>query len=929
MMAAPKETTRFRFWLWLIRLIGVIVPRRLRADWRQEWEAELNHREALLAQWDRLDRRNKRDLLYRSTSAFWDALWMQTYRWEDAMVQDLRFGIRMLLKHKVLTIVAALSLALGIGANTAIFTLIDALLLEKLPVAEPQRLALFTIAGKESGDSFSYPLYQQFRDRNLSFSAVIAAAETRRMRMTVSESEGGAPVESARGQMVSSNFFSALGVNAALGRTLIEVDDGADNRQAVAVISSGFWQRRFGGDPATVGKRITLDDTPFTIIGVAPPKFFGFEVGGNPDLWFPLQMAGDQALSNRDGSWLIVMGRLRPEANATQARAEMDVILQQELAEGAERKTKRSDGRWTEAERLDFLDRHIELQPGGVGWTPLRDIFKKPLYILMTLVGLAQLIACANVANLLLARAVARRKEIAVRLAIGAGRFRLIRQLLTESMLLTFLGAALGLLFAQWIAHLLLAFLPQYHGPIQINLALNTRMLGFTLAVSILTGLLAGLAPALRATRLDLISSLKEHISHSSAGESRLPLNKTLVVAQVALSLFLLIGAGLFVRSLQNLKDQDAGFDRENVTLFELDLGPDYPVSRRVPLYKQLLARLEALPGTRAASFSSYSLLSGTSQSMKASVDGYTPPPDEDMICKQLWVTPQYFATMGISLLSGRDFVPQDELPASAPTTTAPVAKRPLVVVINETMARQFFGEANPIGKRIRFPGYLDKNSEPFEIVGVVKDAKYLSLRERTPRITYFPFLQIPNEFGSTFQLRAAGDPAGFAPAIRRIAQELDPRVQTLDLRTMNDVVNESLAQERLVAQLAGFFGLFALLLACIGLYGVMSYTVTRRTREIGVRMALGAQRGDVLRMLLRESMLLVVAGLVIGLAAAVATTKMIESLLFDLLFGLTATDPLTIALSTLLLLSVAGLAAWLPARRAARVDPLVALRQE
>ncbi|HEU0178205.1 MAG TPA: ABC transporter permease [Blastocatellia bacterium] len=913
--------------IWLIRVTGVIVPRRLRADWRQEWEAELLHREELLAVWDRLNRRNKLILLRRSLGAFRDAMLLQPRRLEDEMFQDMRFGVRMMLKHKILTIVAVLSLALGIGANTAIFSLIDALLLKMLPVAEPQRLALFTIAGQRSEDSFWYPLYQQFRDRNRTFSGVIAATGARRMRMTMSESKVGARVESARGQMVSGNFFSVLGAPAALGRTLIEDDDRAGNQQAVAVISYGFWQRRFGGDPAAVGKRITLDDTPFTIIGVAPPKFFGFEVGGNADLWFSLRMAGDQALSNRYGSWMQVMGRLRPEANATQARAEMDVIFQQELAQVAEGYETRSGPKWTEVERRDFLNRHIELQPGGAGWTPLRDMFKKPLFILMTLVGLAQLIACANVANLLLARAVARRKEIAVRLAIGAGRFRLMRQLLTESMLLTFSGAALGLLFAQWSAHLLLSFLPQYNGPIRIDLALNTRVLGFTLAVSLLTGLLAGIAPALRATRLDLASSLKEQASDSKGGRTRLPLNKILVVAQVALSLFLLVGGGLFTRSLQNLKNLDAGFDRENVTLFELDLGSDYPTPRRVTLYKQLLERLEGLPGARAASFSSYSLLSGTSQSMKVSVEGYTPPPDDDMFCKQLWVTPQYFATMGIPLLRGRDFGPQDELPASGPA--ASVAKRPLVTVINQTMARQFFGDENPIGKRIRFPGYPDKNSEPFEIVGVVKDAKFLTLREKAPRITYFPFLQMPNDFGSTFQLRAVSDPAGLAAAIRRMVQEIDPKVQTLDLRTMNDVVNESLAQERFVAQLAGFFSLFALLLACIGLYGVMSYTVTRRTREIGVRMALGAQGGDVLRMVLRETMLLVLSGLAIGLAAALATTKLVESLLSDLLFGLAATDPLTIALAALLLFAVAALAGWLPARRAARVDPLVALRHE
>ncbi|MBO0861932.1 MAG: ABC transporter permease, partial [Chloracidobacterium sp.] len=903
-------------YLWLIRVIGAIVPRRVRADWRREWEAELRSREMLLAEWDRLDWSNKLDLLRRSMGALCDALLLQPRRLEDEMFQDLRFGARMMFKSKVLTSVAMLSLALGIGANTAIFSLIDALMLRTLPVAEPQRLALFDIAGQRSEDSFpvfSYPLYHRFRDSNRSFSGVIAVAGARRMRMTASETEGGARIEPANGEMVSGNFFSTLGAPAALGRNITEEDDRAGNPQAVAVIRYGFWQRRFGGDPAVLGKRITLDDKPFTIIGVAPPNFFGFEVGGKADLWFPLQMAGDQALGNRYGDWLQVMGRLRPEAKATQAQAEMDVIYQQGLAEIAAG----SGGKWTVAERRAFFGRHIKMRPGGRGSSPLGDMFKKPLYILMVVVAFAQLIACANVANLLLARAVARRKEIAVRLAIGAGRFRLVRQLITESMLLSFAGAGLGLIFAPWSANLLLKFLPQYYGPIRIDLALDTHTLGFTLAVSLLTGLLAGLAPALHATRLDLVSSLKEGVSHSSARMARPPLNKILVVAQVALSLFLLVGAGLFARSLQNLKNLDAGFDRENVTMFELDLGPDYPVARRIALYKQLLASLEALPGARVASHSSYSLLSGVSQSMKASVEGFTPPPDEDMVCKQLWVSPRYFATMGIPLLRGRDFGPQDE--ASTIASATPAAKRPLVAVINQTMARQFFGDDNPLGKRIRFPGYPDKNSESFEIVGIVKDAKYYSLREKTPRIVYFPFFQTPDNWGSTFQLRAIGEPAGLAATIRSIAQELEPRAQTLDMRTMNDVVNESLAQERFVAQIAGFFSLFALLLTCIGLYGVMSYTVRRRTREIGVRMALGAQAGGVLRMVLRETTLLVVTGLSIGLAAAIAATRLLESLLSDLLFRLTATDPLTIALATMLLLAVAALAGWLPARRAAR----------
>jgi predicted permease len=843
--------------------------------------------------------------------------------WMDSLWQDLRFGVRQLLKSPGFTAIAVLSLALGIGANTAIFSLIDALLLRLLPVKAPQELVFFTVVGREMKDSFSYPLYENFRDQSRSLTGVIASAGTGRTKLRVNEPGTGKQVELAQVQGVSGNFFSTLGIKPALGRTFTEEDDRAGAPNAVVVISHSFWQRRFADAPSVIGQKITIDETPLSIIGVAPPGFFGFEVGGNADIWYPLQMLSrlqpdNGLMENHNGNWLRVMGRLGPNSTASQAQAELDVIFKQEIAEIARRRSARSGPKWTESERGAFLSRRMELQPGETGYTQLRVLFKKPLQILMTIVALTLLIACANIANILLARGASRRREIAVRLAIGAGRSRLIRQLLTESALLAILGGALGILFAQWGAALLLSFLPKERGPAFIDVRMDIKVLVFTLAVSMLTGILVGLLPALRATRLDLVSSLKAQTALQSMGRSRLGLNKSLVVLQVALTLFLLIGAGLFVRSLQNLKNLDAGFERDNVTLFDLDLGKGYTTARVTQFYQQLLARLETIPGVKSASVSSYGLLSGISQSMRVSIDGYSPPPDETMYCKQFWVTPKYFSTMGTPLLSGRGFGPQDEFRTSDQSSPSKMRK----VIINQTMARQFFGGDNAVGKSIRFP---DLSPEPIEVIGVVKDVKFESFRETSPRITYFPYYQDPAAFGTAFQVRTLNNQTLLANEIRRIVREFDLEVQAIGLRTMDDVVNESLVQERMIAQLAGYFSLFALLLACIGLYGLLSYTVTRRTHEIGVRMALGARAGDVMRMVMTETLSLVCLGVMIGAAAALAAARLVR----ELLYGVQPADPTTITIATLLLLATAGLAAFLPARRAALVEPMTALRME
>ncbi len=891
--------------LWLISLIGVIVPRRLRADWRQEWEAELQYRETLLAEWDRLDWRNKLALLWHSLGAFADALWLQPKRLEDEMFQDLRYGARMLLKNRMFTLVAALSLALGIGANTAIFSLINALMLRPLPVKAPQELALFSIIEKQGpGYAQTYPFYEMIRDHSQSFSGVIAGSSVGDGRLIVKD-PGGA-VEPVQQQRVSGNFFSVLGAGVVVGRAITEADDNPASAQPGAVISYEFWRRRFGLDPGVVGRQVTVNDTALTIVGVAPPGFFGFEVGRKPDIWWPIKAANDETsrqMAPQDNLWwLLMFGRLRPGVSMAQAQSEVAMIFRRRQEEIAGE----SAANWTPTERREHFEQRIVLESGSAGVTRLRGQFRRPLLILMITIALTLLIACVNIANLLLARAATRRKEIAVRLAVGAGRFRLIRQLLTESVLLAALGGVAGLLFARWCSRALLAYLPRENRA-ALDLPLDARVLGFTLAVSVLTGLLFGLA-------------------------SRLMLNKLLVVAQVALSLFLLVGAGLFARSLRNLRTLDAGINYENIIKFRIDAGGGYDTARLMDLHRQALSRLEALPGARSATLAIATPLTGGVLLSRVSVPGYTPAPDENLNCNALVVGPRFFETMKMPLLAGRDFGPREDRPAlseqddaASPNTpdTAADGRPPSILsaVVNQSMARHFFGNENPIGKLFNW----DDGRRRIEIIGVVRDAKFTNLREKPPRTFYLYYFQAPIPFNLTIHLRTDGDPASYAATIQRVVREIDPQLQVVELQTMSEAVNETLVQERFVAQLGGAFSLFALLLACVGLYGVMSYAVARRTNEIGVRMALGAQRSDVVWLVMREVALLVALGVGVGLAAAMATTRLVSALLFDL----TPNDPTTIALATLLMIGVAALAGYLPARRAANVDPMIALRHE
>ena len=917
-MVDSLQTTNFRFWLWLIRAVGVIVPRRLRADWRQEWEAELCHRELLLAEWERLDGRHKLDLLRRSLSAFWDALLLQPRRLEDEMFQDLRFGVRMLLQGKAFTLVAVLSLALGIGANTAIFSLIDALLLRALPVEEPGRLVLFgrgeglgitNTFPNRSWDLYSYPFYREVRRRNQVFSEVAALQSfPNGVHGFVNVNGPAGEAELMVAQLVSGTYFSVLGVTASRGRTFTEADDQVPGGHPVVVISDSWWERRFGRDPEVVGKTINIGLTAYTIIGITPSEFFGTTVGEAPDLWVTLAME-EQLPPGRKGRHepffqsLYLIARLKDGVTRERAGVAVNLLFKQILYEHA--------GAAPPAEKLrDIQTAAIELTPAGSGLSQLRLSFSRPLQILLAMVGVLLLIACANAAGLLLARAAARRKEFAVRLALGARRGRLIRQLLTESLLLACLGGAAGLLLAWWGSRLLVLMASTGAEPLPIDVSPDARVLGFTLLVSLLSAVVFGTVPALRATRIELNQSLKAGAGAAFA-TSRSLLGRVIVISQVALSLVLLIGAGLFVRTLINLQKVPTGFDEPNVLILQLDTSATgYKEDARLAsLLREVEERVRALPGVRAASFSMFIFNQGA-WTAKAYTRGHNPPEGGDRQIANNVVGPDFFATVGVPLLQGRAFGPQD------------TARSQRVAVISEAMAERFFPGQSPLGRR--FGLGAPERSEEVEIIGVVKDAKYRSLDEGARPIAYYVHSQ-RTQYLNNFGVRVSGEPGAAVPAIRRAIREASRDLPVAEVATLSDHVGRSLVQQRLVARLAAFFGLVSLLLACVGLYGLLSYAVARRRNEIGIRLAVGAQPRDVRRMVLREALLLVLAGMAVGLAAAWAATR----LLAGSLFGLTPTDPLTVVAAAALLLAVAAGAAYWPARRASRVDPLIALRGE
>jgi predicted permease len=913
-MTDRPHTTRFRFWLWLIRLIGVIVPRRLRPDWRQEWEAELQHREAMLGEWDRLNLHNKLDLLWRSTSAFWDALWLQTYRWEEAMIQDVRYGVRMLLNNPGFTLIAILSLALGIGANTAIFSLLDVVLLKSLPVQEPEKLVLFG-KGEDGGmtnrfpnkswDLFSYPFYQELRQRNEVFSGVASLLSMSWSVHGTVNADG--EMEQMDVRLVSGTYFSVLGVNAELGRLFTEADDQTPGGHPVAVVSHAWWARRLGGDPTAVGQTITIDRTVYTIIGVAPRGFFGTTVGEAPDIWVSLAMGAQLPPAHWDGrndksfQSLYLIARLKDGVSADHASAAVNLLFKQSLQEQV--------GAQPSAERLQNIERAgIELTPAGKGLSTLRGEFSLSLRILMVVVGVVLLIACTNVANLLLARATARQREFAVRLALGAGRIRLVRQLLTESLLLASIGGGVGIMLAWWGSSLLVWMASASAESLPLNVTPNARILGFTLLASLLSAMIFGTAPALRAARIEPISTLKGGKGAvQRASQSRF--GKGLVIAQVALSLLLLVAAGLFVRTLINLQNVPTGFNHQNVLIFRTDIAATgYKDARLAQLLSEVEANLQRVPGVQAASFSFMIFNQGQWTSVAYTRDEPSSE-EQSRVFRNNVVGPDYFTAMGIPLVLGRGFGPQD------------TDRSQKVAVITETMAERIFPNRSPLGQRF---GRIPEDRERFEVIGVVKDAKYGGLTEQFQPMSYYSHVQ-QSEILNNIVVRFSGAPESIVPQVRNAIHEANRNLPIDEVASLSDHISRSLVQQKLIARLAAFFGVLALLLACIGLYGVLSYAVARRTNEIGIRMALGAQRGNVVWLVLREEITLVAVGVVIGLAASLAATQTAAGLLF----GLKPNDPLNITLATLLLVAVAAWAGYLPARRAARVDPMVALRHE
>ena len=843
--------------------------------------------------------------------------------------QDLKYGARMLLKSKAFTAIAVLSLALGIGANTALFSLVDAMLLKMLPVKRPNELVLFRwlsgprgmsrgingslytdqATGLRTSTSFSYLTFQRFRDHNESLSDVFAFARLYGLNVSVD----GQP-EIAQGQLVSGGYYSGMGVSALKGRTITLEDDNV-GAVPVTVITHQYWQKRFAEDPEIVGKTVTVNNTPFTIIGITPPDFFGaLQVGESADFSIPFSMQPRLNPSETDITkpwvwWVQIMGRLNPGIAMTQAAASFESTFQQSAEEG-----------WTAAlarfpprGQQDPAPRDVPLlraDSGSQGLSESRTAYSEPLRILLAIVGLVLLIACANVANLLLARGATRQKEIAVRLALGASRGRLVRQLLTESVLLAMLGGAAGVLFAYWGKGMLLNLRPWGAAAIALDPKLDLRVLGFTIAVSLVTGLLFGLAPALRATSVDLNPALKDN-SRSVARGSRSYLTKSLIVVQVAMSLVLVVGAGLFVRTLRNLQNVDVGFNRENLLLFNVEPGLNgYTKPQIAQLYRRMTERLEAVPGVRSATVSLIPLLAGYGRTSTVSVQGFTPQQGSDDDTKINTVGERFFETMEIPILIGRGLSSHDD------------ERAPKVAVINKTMARKYFGEENPLGRRFGFGG--PETSGQIEIVGISGDAKYTDIRRETEPTAYLPYPQsIPSS--ATFIVRTYADPTAITVTIRDAVHEVDSNLPIFAVKTQSQQADESLVQERMFATLSSFFGLLALLLACIGLYGVMSYAVARRTNEIGIRMALGATAPRVTGMVMRETMLVAGIGVVIGLGTALATTRLVAAMLF----GLTPTDPVTVSFAVLLMIGVAGLAGYIPARRAARVDPMIALRYE
>jgi predicted permease len=829
------------------------------------------------------------------------------------LAQDVQFALRTLRKSPVFMAVAIASLALGIGANTAIFSLVDQLILRLLPIRDPRSVVLLAGRGNHYGgnngrNALSYPMYQNFRDKNAVFSEMMCRYS---LNLTVGAASH---TQVVNGEFVSGNYFHLLGIGPAIGRVFTAEDDLYAGAHPYAVLSYAYWQSNFAGDPHVVGQTILVNNHTLTIVGVSQRGFDGVEPGLPNQIRIPVTMAPTirpsfDDMYNRRQRWVNVYGRLRPKVTIEQARAGMQPlfhqILSMEVIEPAFRHA-------TSYDRDEFLKMWLDVMPGSQGNTVLRRTYETPLWVLMGVVGLVLLIACANLASLLTARAASRRKEIAIRLALGAGRARLIRQLLTESILLAVAGGIAGIALAIPMLKGLVAFLPVNISGYTISSVPDYRMLGFTLAVSLATGILFGLAPAWQATRPDVAETLKDQAGSVTGGGGQIGFRKVLVALQVALSLVLLIGAGLFVRSLGNLRLLDPGFQTAHLVQFFVNpraLG--YDAERTAALYERIEERLRSTPGVRGVGFANVAMLANNEWDNSVTIEGYAAGRGEEIDPHFNSVTPGYFDAMGMQILRGRGFTVKDD------------SKAPKVAVVNASFAKRYFPSGDPIGRRI------GQGSDPgtptdIEIVGMVNDTRYESLRDEIPMQVFLCGKQ-RDAFGVTAYVLMQGDPRSGFRTIRSVVSEMEPRLPVVNLKAMDSQVDESLVTERMIASLASVFGTLATALVLIGLYGVMAYMVARRSREIGIRMALGAMAGDVVWLVMREVLVLIGCGIALGVPAAYALSRIVKAELY----GIDPADPRSILTATLLLVLVTAAAGYIPARRAAVFDPLRVLRYE
>jgi predicted permease len=872
----------------LIAALSWLVPRHRRAEWRREWEAEFRSREE----------QPELALVRRSTSAFWDAWWLQRTSLEGGMLHDLRYAIRMLVRQPGFTLVIVTTLALGIGANTAIFSLLDKLVIRTLPAEQPDRLATF-VTGPDGGRLIvSYPAYTALRER-VPLIPAIAAHAPRPFSLA-----DGAAADRVAGAVVSGNYFSLLGVHPAAGRFFAEDEDRTPGTHAVAVIGHGLWRRRFASDPGVIGRRVTLNAQAFTVIGVTPPEFTGTTAGTVTDVYVPMMMAPStvpgaaRILENPNWGWLRLIGRLAPGATHPQAQAALAPIVT-ELNIGGKPAAKKDPA------NLAGSPPPVLVLDGRRGYQELVVDLARPLALLMGAVGFVLVIACANVASLLLARALRRRHEIAVRLATGASRSRIVRLLLTEGLLLSALGGAAGMFVAARLTAFLVGFQQQMsYTPRALDGSLDGRALAFALGVCVLTGLVFGLMPARQALARDVVRGLQGKTAGD--GQAGWSLRSLLIVGQVALSVVVLVGAGLFAKSLLALQAIDTGLEPSRVVTASFDLGMNrYDEARGRSFADELVQRVSAIPGVESAGLGNVVAFSDRFWISGATIEGYDQAPGERMAFDFNAVGPGYFRTIGVPLAAGREF------------TAADTAGAPPVVMVNEALARRYWPGQSAVGKRVNRGPLL-------EVVGVVRDSRVTKVSAEAKPTIYLPLLQ---NYSSdlTLHVRSTGDARTVLARVRQEIQAIDPAVAVYNLQTLEAQKNGSLYSERLSAMLLGLFGALALALVAIGLYGILSYSVAERTREIGIRLALGAQPRDLLSLVIRRGLLLTLAGSGIGVAAALATVRLVQRLLF----GVSPTDPQVFAIVPIGLLAVALLACWIPARRATRLNPVRALRHE